>query len=233
MLHQACRAIPERGSHIRIGIVDRSAMFSQGLAALFASTSDFRAVVLEPAFESAPLLPNAATVAVWIIDAADMHVQREFASNDERSSTTNWREKYVPEVGFVVLDSSWSAARQDRVLQRGYDAYVSKAEDFDVLLQILFRLDVVEQMRNDNRLKREVGDAAGPGKFALLSYLTGRELDVLRHLAHGHSVRDCSRLLSIAPSTIENHKANIMKKLKVHKTVDLVRIAIRSGLVEA
>ena len=41
----------------------------------------------------------------------------------------------------------------------------------------------------------------------------------------GNSVKACSEFLKIAPSTLENHKASIMKKLRVNKSIDLVRIA--------
>jgi DNA-binding NarL/FixJ family response regulator len=64
-----------------------------------------------------------------------------------------------------------------------------------------------------------------------LSLLTRRELEVLTRLAEGMKVRDVARSLGISANTVENHKAHVMRKLGLHKNVDLARFAIRHGLV--
>ncbi len=66
-----------------------------------------------------------------------------------------------------------------------------------------------------------------------LANLTARELEVLRHLAQGLSVRQSAEKLSLSQSTVDNHKSRLMRKLNVHKSADLTRLAIREGLVPA
>jgi len=61
--------------------------------------------------------------------------------------------------------------------------------------------------------------------------LTARELEVLARLSEGLSVRACAARLGISTNTVDNHKARIMQKLRIHKTVELARFAIRHGLV--
>jgi two-component system secretion response regulator SsrB len=61
--------------------------------------------------------------------------------------------------------------------------------------------------------------------------LTVRERQVMRLLAQGLSVRECAATLKLATSTIDNHKARLMKKLGIHKASELTRAAIREGLV--
>jgi DNA-binding NarL/FixJ family response regulator len=73
-----------------------------------------------------------------------------------------------------------------------------------------------------------VDSAKGEG---LLATLTPREIEVLGCLARGFSVKQCAKMLSIAPSTADNHKASLMNKLTLHKTADLTRFAVRHGLV--
>jgi DNA-binding NarL/FixJ family response regulator len=65
-----------------------------------------------------------------------------------------------------------------------------------------------------------------------LARLTNRELQVLRFLAEGLTVKECARRLELAHSTADNHKARLMKKLGVHRLAELVRLAVREGLVE-
>ena len=61
--------------------------------------------------------------------------------------------------------------------------------------------------------------------------LTAREREIMRLLALGKSVRDCAQQLHLAVSTIDNHKARMMKKLQIHKAVEVTHIAIRDGLI--
>ena len=62
--------------------------------------------------------------------------------------------------------------------------------------------------------------------------LTSREQEVLRLLAEGLSTKEISDKLFISPKTVENHRANIMKKLDLHSIFGLVRFAARIGLID-
>ena len=61
--------------------------------------------------------------------------------------------------------------------------------------------------------------------------LTAREREVMQLLARGNSVRDCAQQMSLAESTIDNHKSRLMKKLQIHKAAELTHVAIRDGLI--
>ncbi|HVU86636.1 MAG TPA: response regulator transcription factor [Pirellulales bacterium] len=69
------------------------------------------------------------------------------------------------------------------------------------------------------------------GAAHALPLLTRRELEVLSHLAEGLKVREIAKALGISPNTVENHKAHVMRKLGLHKNVELARFAVRHGLV--
>jgi DNA-binding NarL/FixJ family response regulator len=59
--------------------------------------------------------------------------------------------------------------------------------------------------------------------------LTIREREVLKHIAEGKSNKEIANLLFISIHTVVRHRANIMDKLKLKKTADLVRYAIQKG----
>jgi DNA-binding NarL/FixJ family response regulator len=62
--------------------------------------------------------------------------------------------------------------------------------------------------------------------------LTPREQEVMRLLAQGVSTKEVADRLFISPKTVENHRANIMGKLGLHTSIDLVRYAARLGLID-
>lgn len=62
--------------------------------------------------------------------------------------------------------------------------------------------------------------------------LTAREQEILRLLAEGLPTREIAERLFISPKTVENHRANIMNKLDLHSTLELVRYAAKLGLID-
>jgi two-component system response regulator NreC len=63
--------------------------------------------------------------------------------------------------------------------------------------------------------------------------LTDREQEVLTHLAEGESNEEIAEILVISPKTVARHRENIMHKLNLHSRAELVRYAIRKGIIKA
>jgi DNA-binding NarL/FixJ family response regulator len=63
------------------------------------------------------------------------------------------------------------------------------------------------------------------------SGLTARELEVLQHIVAGKSNKEIANELELSANTVAVHRANIMDRLGIHKTAELVVYAIRNGLV--
>ncbi len=77
----------------------------------------------------------------------------------------------------------------------------------------------------ESRLKTGEGGAR-PG-------LTARQLEVLRLLALGKSVKEIAYDLQLSAKTVETYRAQIMERLDLHDLASLVRYAIRTGLISA
>jgi len=73
--------------------------------------------------------------------------------------------------------------------------------------------------------RREFPEAAGEEP------LTPREIEIIKLIAEGKSSREIAEVLFLSFRTIQNHRSNIMKKLNINKTVDLVKYAFRRGYV--
>ena len=72
------------------------------------------------------------------------------------------------------------------------------------------------------------GSATGPN-----IPLTPREEEVVKLIAEAHTNAQIARVLHLAEKTVESHRANVLRKLGMRDRVELVRYAIRRGLVEA
>jgi DNA-binding NarL/FixJ family response regulator len=62
--------------------------------------------------------------------------------------------------------------------------------------------------------------------------LTPRELDVVKLIAEAHTNKQIAEALKVSEKTVESHRANVLSKLGMRDRVELVRYAIRRGLVE-
>ena len=76
--------------------------------------------------------------------------------------------------------------------------------------------------------QRGVGGRVGQDPY---EQLTDRERDVLKLLAEGHTTQEIADMLVITPKTVEGHKTNLMAKLGIHSRVDLVKYALRKGII--
>jgi DNA-binding NarL/FixJ family response regulator len=73
------------------------------------------------------------------------------------------------------------------------------------------------------RLRREVTDEA--------EMLTEREREILQLVAEGKTNQEIADLLILSIKTVQTHRAHIMEKLDVHDRTDLVKAAIRMGMI--
>jgi DNA-binding NarL/FixJ family response regulator len=62
--------------------------------------------------------------------------------------------------------------------------------------------------------------------------LTPRELDVVKLIAEAYTNKQIAEILKVSEKTVESHRANVLAKLRMRDRVELVRYAIRRGLVE-
>ncbi len=73
------------------------------------------------------------------------------------------------------------------------------------------------------------GDSAERGQ----TLLTSREREVVQLLAEGKSNKEIADRLDISARTVEGHRSEVMKKLKLGSLAELIRYAIRSGMIQA
>jgi DNA-binding NarL/FixJ family response regulator len=67
--------------------------------------------------------------------------------------------------------------------------------------------------------------------FDVLEMLTAREREILTLIVHGYTNTAIAAQLTISPRTVETHRTNLMRKLELRSHADLIRFAIRRGLI--
>lgn len=86
---------------------------------------------------------------------------------------------------------------------------------------------VAKLMIEDYRQGADLRDKSDP-----YDQLTDREKDVLKLVAEGYTTQEVADILVISPKTVEGHKTNLMSKLDVHSRIELVKYAVRRGIID-
>jgi len=84
---------------------------------------------------------------------------------------------------------------------------------------------VVEKLMQSPEKEAKITDAT-------YETLTSREQEIMVLLAQGLSTKQIAEKLFISPKTVENHRSNILRKLNIHSTIELVRYAARLGIID-
>jgi DNA-binding NarL/FixJ family response regulator len=138
---------------------------------------------------------------------------------------------------FLFLGRLVSDISIEQALRVNAYGFLLKNEPFSILVDSIHRInrgDFCFSSAIEDRVvyNRENHSYSMRGENGLSS-LTNRQLEVLRHLAVGQSVREVARQMHLSDKSIDSHKYRIMNKLGIHDRVELARFAIREGLVEA
>jgi len=140
-----------------------------------------------------------------------------------------------PEIGIVILSMHAEEAFITTALQAGARGYVLKdSADTELIRGVaavaagksFFSPVAATAMLNDY-----VRQLEGKGVVDRYEALSEREREIFQLIAEGHSNKEIADLVSISVATVETHRAHLLQKLDLHSTVQLVRYAVRRGIV--
>jgi two-component system response regulator NreC len=122
------------------------------------------------------------------------------------------------------------------VLEAGGSGYVTKKSADEELIEAIHtvaRGDVFLYPSGAKLLLRGLKAKAEPGEDDPLDRLTEREREVLSYTVEGFSSSEIGKKLFISPKTVDTYRARIMEKLNLRHRSELVRFALRKGLLKA
>jgi DNA-binding NarL/FixJ family response regulator len=130
----------------------------------------------------------------------------------------------------LVLSIHNEAQVVSRALRAGATGYVTKDSDPDVLLAAIRKLAGGGRFIDPKLVDAMVFETHS-GDAPPHEVLSDREFQVLRMLAAGQSINEIAESCSLSAKTISTHKMRLMQKLGLNNNAELIRYAIRHGLV--
>lgn len=212
----------------RLLLVDDHAVVRSGLRMLLENERDVEiigeAASAHEAIEAAlQLRPNVILMDIGLPDLSGIDATREI-------------KKRIPEVCIVALTIHEDEEYFFKMLEAGATGYVPKRAAPDELLTAIRAAAIGEVYLYPSLAKLLVRDFLSGGRPSAeqtSSELTDREGEVLAYLAEGANNEEIAAALVISPKTVARHRENIMRKLNLHSRSELVRYAIRKGIIKA
>lgn len=144
--------------------------------------------------------------------------------------------RHVPRSAVLVLTMYESEQMVRSVLAAGAKGYVLKS---DAAQYLVAAVEALSQDRpffsgraSQILLDSYLTEPESPGEPKAPDTLTAREREVLQLLAEGKSNKQVATLLDLAVKTVETHRSNIMRKLKLHNLSELIHYAVRNHLID-
>jgi DNA-binding NarL/FixJ family response regulator len=211
-------------------VVDDHPLVREGLKAIIGRNSKFEVAgeagsAREGLQMAAELKPDLVLLDISLPDQNGLELAKKIRSS-------------LPDTRILVVSMHSKIEYVTQAFKSGANGYIVKESAADRLIGALesvgrgeYYLDhslsrqVVEEMIRFPERETKIVDAN-------YRSLTPREQEIMRMLASALSTKEIAEKLFISPKTVENHRTNIMDKLGLHSSIELVRYAAKLGLID-
>jgi DNA-binding NarL/FixJ family response regulator len=216
-----------RSAPIRVLLVDDHRILREGVRALLAGEPGI--TVVGEAADGAAAISQVDRLAPDVV-LMDMVMPHQSGLE----ATARIKELH-PEVIVLIMSMHDNDEYVQQVIKAGASGYVLKGLTGDDLVQAIkavhegasFVDPAIAAKLVEDYVRRVRGDSPAEPEDPL----TPRELEILTLVAEGNSNHEIAVRLFLSKKTVETHRANIMRKLELHDVTELVKYALRRGII--
>lgn len=201
---------------IRLLLADDHQIFRDGLKLLLLTMADIRLVAELSSLTELRLTVKATEPAVVLLDY-------HMPGGDTGAEILYLKQRW-PAIKIIVLTGSQSGQLLQQVGQAGADALLQKNGDAQEL-----RAAIEAVMRGDSYIAPSVQLLLE----AINLELTPREFQIMRLVCDGLSNAQIAEQLNLSPKTTDKHRENLMRKLGVNNSAQLIRKALQMGILDS
>lgn len=150
-------------------------------------------------------------------------------------ATTKELKKLLPDTAFLILTMHDDEGYLFRAIHAGASGYILKSAPHEELLSAIRSVaagnaylypTATKRLMSEYMEKLKHGENAGTYEA-----LSDREKEILAWIAKGYSNKEIAEHLVISVKTVESHKSNLMEKLSLKTRPELVKLALKKGLL--
>lgn len=206
---------------IRIIVVDDHQLFREGIISLLSKNEDLEVVGEAATAEDLFHLLESTESHIVLIDIT-------MPGMNGLEAIEIAREKH-PELKFIVLTMHAEGQYVVKAVRNGAFGYLIKNADENELITAIKDVANGKKHFNSEISQLMIGNMAIEGES--LKKLSDREMEVLTLVSEGQTTKEIADQLFVSARTVETHRVNMMKKLKVQNTAELIKKAAHLNLI--
>lgn len=206
---------------IKIMIVDDHQLFRGGIVSLLSKDEDIEVIgEMSSAEELFAVLENRQPHVVLI----DISMEHMDGLEAIRKANTTY-----PDIKFIVLTMHAEGQYVVKAVRNGAYGYLLKNADENELIEAIHTVFEGKKYFNEEISQLMIGNMAIEGEPH--KKLSNREMEVLKLVSNGKTTKEIADQLFVSTRTVETHRVNMMKKLNVQNTAELIKKAAHLKLI--
>lgn len=214
---------------INVAIIDEHPVMCDGLAALLSDVEDIQIIHCSRTVEEAAkkLSGQAANILLLVL----------YRPDPDDANLVTWLTNRFPRSSLLILSMYKIENLIFRMIKAGAKGHLTSETNRDEIVEAIYTLrngydfyaKTITNMILSNYLSNNEENEARKEREKSLST---REMEVLKLFAQSYTNKEIADRLFISVRTVESHKNNIMRKINLKTSVDMVKFAIRNNLVD-
>ena len=208
----------------KILLADNNTVYGEGIKYLLQGNEDFSIVDL--ASNKTELISK---LKIQIPDIIIIDI--DTVNGIEKEDLSKLLQEY-PDIGILVLTSNKNKETIYNILKSGIKNFISKDCNTDEFLSALKATSANEKYFSsyilDVLLSKKIWDSNEDNNINL----TNKEIEIIKLLAQGKTTKDIAKEIFISYHTVNTHRKNILAKLNINNTSELVMYAVKKGIVD-
>lgn len=211
---------------IKVMVVDDHTIVRDGICALLALVQDIEVVgAASSGTEALKLVknlePDVVLMDIAMPDMGGLEATRRIGKEFPKAKVIALTQYDDKEFVFPIIEAGAS----------GFISKIAASSELASGIRSVFRGDSYLSPSVAKILIEDYQQKGTRGSFDPYSQLTEREREVLRLSAEGHTTQEIADTLVISPKTVEGHKTSLMAKLGIHNRTELIKYALRKGII--
>jgi len=209
---------------VRVMVVDDHDLVRHGFSSLLASQDGIEVVAQAGSGEQAiEMCRNGKAIDVILMDVNMPGIGGIEAT---RRISKQW-----PDIGIIIITVHVNGPLPRKLLKAGARGYLTKGSNVSEMIEAIHKVNAGLSFIVQD-IAQQLALSMLPGEDSIIDDLSSRELQILMMIAQGHKTSEISDAYHLSPKTVSTYRKRLHEKLGVSTDVEMLRLAIKHGIVD-